>query len=169
MDEVQALIERIRRNVVAEAEQKFADETFKHLRHSLYNCRMRDADGIACLTGEGGESMELYLKFRDNRVADASYITDGSSSSCLCGSCTAELAIGKTTEELLEIQASEVINRVGRSGGGIEKCALLAVTALHQAVENHWLKKGNRISKTKFRKTRFIAVGKGSSHMQYSN
>ena len=35
MDDVQLLLERIQKNVVAEAEQKFADETFQHLRFSL--------------------------------------------------------------------------------------------------------------------------------------
>lgn len=169
MDDVQALIERIRSNVLAEAEQKFADETFQHLRYSLHNGRMRDADAVAFIAGNDGNCMEIYLKFRDNRVQKASYISDGGGVSCLCGSCAAELAIGKTTEQLLQIKASEVLKRVQRSGEGIEKSALLAVEALHKAVENYWIVKKGNTTRKKTCTTRFIAVGRGTSYMQHSH
>lgn len=170
MDDVQALIERIRKNVLDEAEQRLADETFQYLRHALHNGRMRDADGLATVLGDGGNCMEVYLKFRDNRVEKASYVSDGGSASCLCGSSTAELAIGKTLHELLQIKASDVLKRVQRSGEGIEKFAILAVETLHKAVENYWmLKNGNANTRKLKRQTRFVAVGRGTSHMQHSH
>jgi NifU-like protein involved in Fe-S cluster formation len=171
MDDLQALIERIRKNVLDEAEQRLADETFQHLRHALHNGRMRDADGTAAVLGDGGNCMEMYLKFRDNRVEKASYVSDGGSVSCLCGSSTAELAIGKTLNELLQIKASDVLKRVQRSGEGIEKFAILAVEALHKAVENYWMLKNGDATTTRKRKrqTRFVAVGRGTSYMQHSH
>jgi nitrogen fixation NifU-like protein len=170
MDDVQALLERIQKSVVAEAEQKFADETFQHLRYSLHNGLMRDPDAVASLTGDCGEIMRMYVKFRGNRVESVKYITDGDASSCLCGSCTAELAIGKTTEQLMEIRASEVIKRVRRGGEGFEKCALLAVETLHKVVENYWMARtDSAVIKKRAREPRFLPVRKGSSHMQYSN
>lgn len=170
MDDVQALIERIRKNILAEAEQKLADEAFQHLRYSLHNGRMQKADGFACIAGDGGNCMEIYLKFRDDRVEKASYVSDGGGVSCLCGSCVAELAIGKTTRQLMQLKASDVLKRVQRSGEGVEKAALLAVETLHRAVEHYWvMKNGNSASRKTIRKTRFIAVGKGTSHMQHSH
>lgn len=170
MDDVQALLEKIRRNILAEAEQKLADETFQHLRHSLHEGRMKGADGGACVTGESGNCMEMYLKFHNGRVEKASYISDGGGVSCLCGSCTADMAIGKTTTEVLRIKPSDVLKRVQRNGEGVEKLALLAVEALHKAVENYWITThGNGALKKQTSRPRFVAVGRGTSHMQHSH
>lgn len=170
MDDVQALIEKIRKNILAEAEQKLADEAFQHLRHGLHQGRMKEADGEASVTGENGNCMEMYLKFCNNRVAKAKYVSDGDGASCLCGSCAADLAIGKNTTELLRIKPSDVLKRVQRSGEGIEKQALLAVEALHKAAENYWIAKHGSAALQKVRrKPRFVAVGRGTSYMQYSH
>ncbi|SHO48590.1 iron-sulfur cluster assembly scaffold protein [Desulfopila aestuarii] len=170
MDDVQALMEKIRKNILAEAEQKLADEAFQHLRNCLHKGRMKDADGQACVAGENANCMEMYLKFCDNRVDKAKYVSDGDGISCLCGSCTADMAIGKTTAELLRIKPSDVLKRVQRSGEGVEKQALLAVEALHKAVENYWIAKhGNGALHKLNRKPRFVAVGRGTSYMQYSH
>lgn len=170
MDDVQALIEKIRENILAEAERKFADEAFQYLRHSLHNGRMKNADGFSCVTGGNGNCMEIYLKFSGSRVDRAKYVSDGGGLSCLCGSCTADMAIGKTTTELLQIKPSDVLKRVQRNGEGVEKQALLAVEALRKAVENYWVATHGRGALQKAnRKPRFVAVGRGTSYMQHSH
>lgn len=170
MDDVQALIEKIRRTILAEAEQKLADESFQHLRHSLHCGRMKDADGGACVAGESGIVMEMYLKFYNGRVERASYVSDGGGASCLCGSNTAELAIGKTPKELLALKPSDVLKRVQRSGEGVEKQAMLAVESLHKAVESYWIaRNGKGLNALQRRQPRFVAVGRGTSYMQHSH
>ena len=170
MDDVQALIERIRSTILAEAEQKLADEAFVNLRHSAHIGRMKDADGVACVTGANGNCMEMYLKFEHDRVVRAKYISDGDSASCLCGSCTAVMAIGQDVAGLLRIKPSDVQKRVQRSGAGIEKQVMLAVLALHKAVENYWVARHGQGGRRKKKPVpRFIAVGRGTSYMQHSH
>ncbi|WP_136795630.1 MULTISPECIES: iron-sulfur cluster assembly scaffold protein [Desulfosediminicola] len=168
MDDVQLLLERIQKNVVAEAEQKFADETFQHLRFSLRKGRMRGADAAACVTKSSGEAMEIYLKFDRNRVQSASYLTDGDSTASMCGSCVTEMAIGKTVREMMNLRVSDVIKRIARNGSGVEQSALLAIEGLHKALENYRYIKGDKppvpIKKSK---PQFIAVGRSTTHSQY--
>jgi nitrogen fixation NifU-like protein len=45
---------------------------------------MTDADAHARVTGQCGDSMEIYLKFENGRVKEASYFTDGCASSAIC-------------------------------------------------------------------------------------
>lgn len=170
MDDVQALIEKIRKNILAEAEQKLADETFQQLRRTPHIGRMADADGKASVVGANTVCMEMYLKFCNGRVDRANYISDGDGLSCLCGSFAAELAIGKNINELLRIKPSDVLKRVQRSGEGVERQALLAVEALHKAAENYWIRRhGKGALRQLSRKPRFIAVGRSTSYMQYSH
>jgi|GEM_PF-5557773 len=168
MDDVQTLLERIRKNVVAEAEQKFADETFQHLRFSLRKGRMQDADATACVTKSGGEMMEIYLKFENNRVRTATYLTDGDNAASMCGSCVTEMAIGKTVREMMNLRPCDVIKRIGRNGSGLEQCALLAIEGLHKALENYSSARGgNTTVPVKKSKPQFIAVGRSANHSQY--
>lgn len=170
MDDVQALIEKIRNSILAEAEQKLADEAFQHLRRSPHIGRMTDADGKASIVGANSVCMEMYLKFCNDRVDQANYVSDGDSISCLCGSFAAELSIGKNMSELLRIKPSDVLKRVQRSGEGVERQALLAVEALHKAAENYWVRRhGKSAIRELSRKPRFIAVGRSTSYMQYSH
>lgn len=169
MDDLQELIEEIRERVVAEAQRQFANETFQQLRSSLFNGRLRDADAAASLTDADGETMEMYLKFSNDRVLKASYLADGDRASCLMGSFTAELAIGKTCAGLLKLTAPDILRRAGRFDADMEKWALVAVAVLHKAAENHWLQQKGSTTRRMPARPRFVAVGKGAHHMQYTN
>lgn len=170
MDELGNLIEGIRRKVIAEAEQKFADETFLHLRCSLNNARMMEADVAVCVKGECGYSMEIYLKFRNEYVEEASYLTDADAQARFCGSCATELAIGKTCLQIMRLTVADVLKRVGRSGKDAEGYALFALSALQKAVRDYRSgKQDMTLNKTYTKNARFIAAGKNSPHLQYSN
>ena len=170
MEEMGNLIERIRKKVIAEAEQKIADETFRHLRCSLNNARMSDADASTCITGEGGYSMEFYLKFRRDYVEEAKYLTDADDRARLCGSCATELAIGKTCSQIMKLSVTDVLQRAGRSDTDAEKCALFALSALQKACREYFLKKyGTDVSKSDAETAKFVVAGNSSPHMQYSN
>ena len=170
MEEAGNLIENIRRKVIAEAERKFADETFQHLRCSLNNARMRNADAAACLQGESGHSMEIYLKFRNGYVEEATYLTDADAHVRLCGACAAGLAIGKTCSQIMNISITDVLQRVGRSGVNVEKCALFALSALQKAVREYRFSKCDPVPNMTIAATkRVIVAGNNSAHLQYSN
>jgi NifU-like protein involved in Fe-S cluster formation len=66
----------------------------------LYRGVLPDADGYGRVTGASGDSMQLFLKIEKDRVKYASFLTDECGANRVCGSLAAELALGKTTNEL---------------------------------------------------------------------
>ena len=84
--------------------------------------------------------MIISLKFKDGRVDNAAFQTDGCAPTIICGSFGAELAIGKTPEEILDINGEEIIARFGRLPKENEHCASLAAGALHEAIHNYMTK-----------------------------
>lgn len=170
MDDIGILIERIRKQVINEADQEFADEAFQHLRCSQYNERMVDADAASCIADEHGCAIEIYLKFHHGVVEKATYMTDGETDVRFCGSCVANMAIGKSSSELLKITVSDIMNRLGKNGVGIEKCAIHALMALHQAAEVHSRGADRTIvARKSVRSALFISAGGHSPHLQYDN
>ena len=63
--------------------------------------RLDDADGFARVTGSCGDTMEMWLKVRDNTVTGATFLTDGCATTVVAGGMTTELAKGKSRKQPL--------------------------------------------------------------------
>ena len=98
---------------------------------------MENSDGHACLSGSCGDSIEIFLRFDDERVCEASYFTDGCRSSHLCGSSTVDMALGKSPVELTEVTAEAVLKEIGTDPRVEEHCAFLASAVLQEAVRDY--------------------------------
>ncbi len=84
--------------------------------------------------------MEIYLKFEDDRVKEASYITDGCASSAISASFAAELSIGKDADELAAITARDVLEKIGRLPEEDQHCAALAAETVQEALNDYMTK-----------------------------
>jgi NifU-like protein involved in Fe-S cluster formation len=98
---------------------------------------LENANGISRLRGACGDSMEIFLRFEDERVQEASFETDGCGPSVVCGSIAAEMAVGRTAEEILDIGGEQVLDLAGQIPTDHYHCAFLATASLHDAVNNH--------------------------------
>jgi nitrogen fixation NifU-like protein len=105
-------------------------------RASGFKRKLTDFDGHARLTGRCGETIEIFLKFKEERVSDASFLTDGCGSITACGACAAEMAVGKTPDEILEISGETIIRKIGGFPKEEAHCAFLAAETLQEALHN---------------------------------
>lgn len=115
---------------------------FERWRSPLFMGRLENADGQSSNTGACGDTMQLFLRFEDGRVKEASFLTDGCGCSMACGSFAAELALGKTPDELAGITGESILQRSGPLPAEDRHCAFLAAETLQSALENH-MKKGS--------------------------
>lgn len=92
--------------------------------------------GEARLTGSCGDTMEIALKFRYNRVVETSYWTNGCAYSFNCICAAAEMARGRTSDEILEIDPEMIRESVGGLPEGQMHCARLSVETLHAALDD---------------------------------
>ncbi len=138
-DAFDALVEQLQTKVFADAKAAYGDRGFERWRNPRYHGVLEDADAAGGLKGGCGDTIHIYMRFKDNRVEKASYTTDGCASSSLCGSFTAELAHGRNPEELLELEPEDVLNKIGTFPEGEKHCATLAIKALQEAVNNYMI------------------------------
>ncbi len=139
-DAFDALVAQLQNQAFAEARAAYGEIGFERWRSPRYNGVLLESDASGGLKGGCGDTIHIYLKFQDHRVERASYTTDGCASSSLCGSFTAELAHGRTAEELLELEPADVLNRIGTFPEGEKHCATLAIKALQEAVNNYMIR-----------------------------
>jgi NifU-like protein involved in Fe-S cluster formation len=105
--------------------------------HRYLNPRIKHPDGYAKFTGSCGDTMEIELKFKDQKVEDYYCWTDGCSISKMCLATAAMLARGKTVPELRTIDRTAILKEVGHLPDTHMHCAVLAEIVLQMAVENY--------------------------------
>jgi nitrogen fixation NifU-like protein len=101
------------------------------------NPHVESPDGKARITGSCGDTMEISLKFRNERVTEAAYGTNGCAYSLNCICAAADLAKGKTPDEILVIDPELIQQSVGGLPQDQMHCARLSVETLHTALEDY--------------------------------
>ncbi len=139
-NDLDEFVSELQEQIYQETKEAYGEEGFERWLNMRYMGRMLDPDGYARLTGTCGDTMEIFLKFEDGRVKEASFLTDGCGSSAVCGSFAAEMAIGKTPDELLEITGEAILEKLGGLPKEEEHCAYLAGETMQEALNDYMTK-----------------------------
>jgi len=139
-DDFDTFIDNLQEQIFDEAKEVFGEAGFQRWRNPKYNGRMQNCDASARITGDCGDTMEIFLKFAGDRVQSASYFTDGCASSSICGSFAAEMAIGKDPDELTEINGDALLKKIGRFPEEDKHCAFLASETLQEALRCYMIR-----------------------------
>lgn len=137
MDDFDRFVDALQEEIFDEAREAYGEKGFDRWRHPRYQGKMSSPDGAARLTGECGDTMEIFLKFENDRVTAASYFTDGCASSSICGSFAAELAIGRDPDELTDVTGDRITEIIGRLPEADRHCADLASATLQEALTDY--------------------------------
>ena len=97
---------------------------------------IKDPDGYGKRTGECGDTVEIFLIVRKNRIHSISFITDGCINTHACANCVAFLAEGKSIAEAWEISHEKVVDYLETLPEEDTHCAELAVGAFYLALVN---------------------------------
>jgi nitrogen fixation NifU-like protein len=96
-----------------------------------------EPDGYAYVRADCGDSMEVFLKVKNDRVEEARFDTLGCGPTIACGSMAMELAQGARVTEALRIKPKDVAEALGGLPEAHFHCAELAVETLKKALEDY--------------------------------
>jgi len=144
-NDIDDFIQKFQEEMLEQARKTYGDVFFERWQNPAYMGFMADADTVSLLKGSCGDSMQIFLKFKNGLVEKASFQTDGCAPSIVCGSFAAELSMGKSPEELLDIHAGTIVDKIGILPQEVQHCAFLAAATVHSAVDKYMMKqvKGN--------------------------
>ena len=99
---------------------------------------MPDADAEGTVGDPScGDCLVMYLKVKDERIEDISYLVFGCCGAIATSSMTSELAKGKTLDEALNITEDDVVDALDGLPESKIHCSLLGVGALRAAIQNY--------------------------------
>jgi nitrogen fixation NifU-like protein len=134
---VDEFVAELKGHMFEELKEAFGDIAYQRWQNPLHLGVMTNPDGYARLRGRCGDTIEMYLKFENDHVGEASFQVDGCGASMVCGSFAAEMAIGKTPDEILEVTGESIIDALGGFPKDEAHCAFLAAEALQEALHDY--------------------------------
>ena len=120
----------------------YTEKVMEHFRTLKNMGEMTDADGVGEVGNPScGDVMRVFIKVKDNRIADISFQTFGCVAAVATSSMVTELAKGKTLDEAMKITLADVAQSLGGLPPIKMHCSNLAADALHAAIGNYRNKK----------------------------
>lgn len=130
------------KEIEAEIWADFSEVAVDHMSNPRNLGVIEDEDNIGFVTGECGDSIKIWIKIKDNIIEEISFMTDGCGTSVAAGSMTTDLVKAKGIEEALALTPVAVLDALGGFPEDSEHCAVLAVNAVHDAINQY--KKGQK-------------------------
>lgn len=123
--------------VMADARKIYSEKVIDHAINPRNLGDIPDADGFAKLTGPCGDTMEIWIKVKNNAISDISFMTDGCGPSIAAGSMITQISKGKTLGQAHRINQRDVLNALDGLPEENEHCALLAANTLKATLKDY--------------------------------
>jgi len=123
--------------ILAEARKVYSEEVIDHAINPRNVGEMEDADAYGSALGHCGDSIELWLKIKDGKVARAQFWTDGCASSIASGSAATVAVQDKTIAQIQEISEEDILNVLQGLPEEHRHCATLAANAAKSAIKDY--------------------------------
>jgi len=143
-NELDDFVQDLQGQIYEETRAAYGKVAFERWMKPLYMGMIDNPDGYGCVIGSCGDTMQIFLKFENDKVKEASFLTDGCGASAVCGSFAAELALGKSPDELLDISGDAILKILGGLPKEDEHCAYLAGETLQEALNEYMIKQRSK-------------------------
>jgi len=129
--------EKLQELLKQEMRKIYSETVIDHSMNPRNTGGLDNADGYAKITGPCGDTIEMWLKVKDNTIRDAGIITDGCSTTVAASSMVTEMAKGRTASEAQRISQRDILDALGGLPEDNEHCALLASNTLKEAIRDY--------------------------------
>ncbi len=131
-------IEEIMLGMVREKAMEIYSETLvEHGVNPRNYGSIQDPDGYAKITGDCGDTVEIFLRIQNGKIEKATFNTDGCIFSIAACSVAAEMAEGKTLPGCIGINQSAILRRLEKMPADHEHCALLVAMTFQKALKKY--------------------------------
>jgi nitrogen fixation NifU-like protein len=128
--------DRLQEEINQDVIQTYGQSVYERWRNPGFGGRMESPTGYGRVTGNCGDTMEIFLRLEGGLVSDASFTTDGCGCSAVCASVACELAIGKEPGEVADVTGEMILQVLGGLPEDDVHCGFLAAETLQAAVDN---------------------------------
>jgi nitrogen fixation NifU-like protein len=140
--ELEKFAKDLQEQILEQIKKRYSGTVIDHWQNPRNLTKIDHPDGYAQAKGSCGDTMEIYLKMKDELIKQCTFQTDGCGTTIVCGSVATELAKNKTfTQALACVSADEILKRLGGLPAEDVHCAQLAAEATRRALADYLYQK----------------------------
>lgn len=129
----------LQEQIIEQIKKQYTQTVIDHWQNPRNFKKIINPDGCAKVKGPCGDTMEIFIKIKKDKISKCTFQTDGCGTTIACGSIATELAKGKSfTQVLASVGSSEILKRLGGLPEADVHCAHLAAETLRRALAD-WL------------------------------
>ena len=130
-------LDELEKQIMDKVRQAYTETVVDHAMNPRNVGSIAGPDGFGNVTGPCGDTMEIWLKVKGDKVEGVTFWTDGCGTSIACGSMVTEMVKGKNIVDALSINQRRILEALGGLPEDSVHCALLAETTLKAAVQDY--------------------------------
>jgi nitrogen fixation NifU-like protein len=134
-DELEELVKEMQQRIDQEEERIYSAVVRKEVQKPFNMGSMEGCDAAARYKGSCGDTMEIFLRVKNDCIVEASFLTDGCGTSVACGSRLMRMILGIGIAEAWDIGDANLISELEGLPDDSLHCATLAVTTLRKALK----------------------------------
>jgi nitrogen fixation NifU-like protein len=137
MNDLDKFAEELQSQIIKDIKKRYSQRVIEHWQHPKNWGIMNNADGYGKITGPCGDTMEISIKVKDNKIVKCTYDTDGCGTTIACGSIITEMAVGQKIVTVRKINQKTILDYCGGLPKEDQHCALLAADTLQNAINDY--------------------------------
>jgi|GEM_PF-747330 len=108
-------VEELEQRVIEQARAVYSDKGVNEFHNPKTLGRTPEPDARGLVHGWCGDTMEIYLRLKEERIEEASFMTDGCGPTVACGSMLTTMVQGMSLTEASEVRPKDLL-------GGLRLC-----------------------------------------------
>ncbi len=141
-EDLEKFAKELQEQILEQIKNRYSQAVIDNWQNPKNFQKIENPDGLAQMKGSCGDTMEMFLKMKNDVIRQCTFHTDGCGTTIACGSVATELALGKTfTHALASVSASEILEKLGGLPEEDIHCAQLAAETLRRALADYLYKK----------------------------
>jgi len=137
-EDLEKYAKQLQEMILEQARKEYSEVVIDHWQNPRNFRETAQPDGHAKVKGICGDTMEMFIKVKNGKISECSFLTDGCATTIACGSIATELALTKTFTEILAIVSGEtILKKLGGLPEASIHCAFLAAETLRRALADN--------------------------------
>lgn len=134
-EELERFTRALQEQIMEQIRKRYSETVINHWQNPRNFRKMDKPDGYAQVKGSCGDTMEMFIRMKDNKISECTFQTDGCGTTIVCGSMVTKLAHDKTYIQALGlVSADEILKKLGGLPESDIHCAQLAAETLRRAL-----------------------------------
>jgi len=143
-EDLEEFTRKLQEEILEQIKKRYSPAVIDHWQNPRHLGRIESPDGYAQVKGTCGDTMEIFLRVKDDVITECTFQTDGCGTTIACGSIATELALHKSfSEALAHAGAQEILKRLGGLPESDVHCAQLAAETLRRALADYLYQKSH--------------------------